>query len=76
MHKLADCGSSANKESEFWFFVVVISTLLLQKVRLTCALVNSSQMYYSILLFVILNNFGPISMLSILLYTGFNFHKQ
>ena len=33
-------------------------------------------MHYSILLFVILNNFGPISMLSILLYFGFNFREQ
>lgn len=69
-------GVQETKSVSFAFFVVVISTLLLQNVRLICALINSSQMYYSILLFVILNNFGPISMLSILLYIGFNFRKQ
>lgn len=69
-------GVQETKSVSFAFFVVVISTLLLQNVRLICALINSSQMHYSILLFVILNNFGPISMLSVLLYIGFNFRKQ
>lgn len=69
-------GVQETKRVSFAFFVVVISTLLLQNVRLICALINSSQMHYSILLFVILNNFGPISMLSVLLYIGFNFRKQ
>lgn len=69
-------GVQETKSESFAFFVVVISTLLLQNVKLICALINSSQMHYSILLFVILNNFGPISMLSILLYIGFNFRKQ
>lgn len=73
MHKHANCGSSGNEKSKSSFF---ISTLLLQTVRLTSAFINSSQMPRSILLFVILNYFGPIFMLSILLYIGFNFHKQ
>ena len=62
------------KSLEFFFFL--ISTLLLQTARLTSALINSPQMPRSILLFGILNYFGPIFMLSILLYIRFNFHKQ
>lgn len=69
-------GVQETKSLSFAFFVVVVSTLLLQNVRLICALIKSSQMHYSILLFVIVNNFGPISMLSILLYFGFNFREQ